>query len=140
MASTDTTPATGRCRCGTVRWRVDSPALAVSYCHCADCRRATGAPVTVFVGFAAERISFEEGRPQAHSRHAGVERLFCGGCGSPIGYRDAGLPGELYFYLGVMDEPERYRPQCHAFIDEAWRWLSLDDDLLRHQGLSRARQ
>lgn len=114
--------------------------MAVSYCHCADCRRATGAPVTVFVGFDTERISFEAGRPQAYSRHVGVERLFCGGCGSPIGYRDAGLPGELYFYLGVLDEPERYRPQCHAFIGEALTWLLIDDEWPRHHGLSRPRR
>ena len=46
---------TGGCRCGAVRFEASADPHHVSYCHCKDCRRASGAPVS-----ALERLS---GRP-----------------------------------------------------------------------------
>jgi hypothetical protein len=48
---------TGGCRCGAVRFEASVEPNHVSYCHCSDCRKATGAPVTAFVGFAADQVS-----------------------------------------------------------------------------------
>ncbi|HET7314686.1 MAG TPA: GFA family protein [Salinisphaera sp.] len=111
----------------------------MSHCHCDDCRQATGAALTTFVGYQARQVQFEEAVPAEYSHRPGAARLFCRDCGTPIGYRDARLAHELYFYLGVMAAPERFQPEYHAFVDQALPWLGLDDDLPRYSRFSRSR-
>jgi hypothetical protein len=36
-------PLTGGCLCGGVRYEVSEPLVVAGYCHCARCRRRTGA-------------------------------------------------------------------------------------------------
>ncbi|MBL6951596.1 MAG: hypothetical protein ISR50_03125 [Alphaproteobacteria bacterium] len=41
------TQMTGGCLCGTIRYAMNaSPILVISHCHCSDCRRTAGAPVS----------------------------------------------------------------------------------------------
>jgi hypothetical protein len=41
----------GRCLCGAVRFEARGRPKGVFWCHCNSCRRHSGAPVSVFVGF-----------------------------------------------------------------------------------------
>ena len=112
----------------------------MSYCHCDDCRRATAAPVTIFVGFAESSLTFADGaRPVAHQATPSVSRLFCPDCGTPVAYQDRRLSNRLYFYIGVMRTPDRYMPTCHAFVAEKLAWLSIDDGLPRYDAFSQPR-
>ncbi len=122
------------CRCGLIGAEAKVDPFQVSYCHCRDCRKQTGAPVMAFVGFHDGEVAWQ-GEPQRW-RAGGVERAFCGSCGSQIGYRDEKLPGELYLTLGIMDEPERYPPTMHAFEMRRLPFLHLEDDLPRFDGFS----
>ncbi|WP_274423512.1 GFA family protein [Chelativorans sp. YIM 93263] len=126
---------TGGCRCGAVRFTARAESIWRSYCHCDHCRKATGAPVAAFVGFPAAKVAFEGEAPRSF-RAGPVERSFCGGCGSPLDYRDDRLPGEVYFNLGVMDEPERFAPKLHAFESCRLPFLRIDDDLPRFERFS----
>lgn len=142
MAET-TEPGTGAklaggCACGRVRYRAARRPFQSSYCHCADCRRATGAPVSVMVGFAAEAVAFERA-PSERASSAHALRSFCGACGTPIGYRDVRLPGELYLLAGTLDEPGAAPPTCHAWLEEAVGWLRIADELPRYSRFSRPR-
>jgi hypothetical protein len=129
----------GACRCGRYRFRVAAEPFTVSYCHCSDCRRATGALVTVFVGFRAGDVHRLGPEAAVHAATPSVERLFCGTCGTPVGYRDERLPGEIYYYLGIMDDPASLPPMLHAWAGERLPWLDLGDDLPRFEGFSRPR-
>lgn len=40
----------GGCLCGAVRFATGQP-KSVFWCHCQSCRKHSGAPVSVFVGF-----------------------------------------------------------------------------------------
>lgn len=132
-------PIHGRCDCGRCRLRIAAEPFQVSYCHCADCRKATGAPVTVFVGFPERSIVYEGERPECRASSRFVERLFCSACGMPMAYRDNRLEDELYLHVGVLDEPERFEPRLHAWVAEALPWLRIEDDLPRYEGFSRSR-
>ena len=128
MNRIDGTIHTGGCRCGAIRFEVDGEPEMVSYCHCADCRKATGAPVSAFVGFPADAVSFTGDKLRTFA-NGPVTRSFCAVCGSPISYFDRRIPGRVYFMLGAMDAPENYRPTVHAFRSEKLPFVHMPDGL-----------
>ena len=125
---------TGRCRCGAVEVVAQGAPLQTSYCHCTDCRKATAAPVSAFVGFRRDRVSIAGAL--AVYRQDAVTRSFCPACGTPVAYDDSRLPDSLWLMLGVMDRPELYAPQLHAFAGHRLPWLEIADGLPRRQGFS----
>jgi hypothetical protein len=125
---------TGSCRCGLIGAESTAAPFWASYCHCRDCRRQTGAPVAAFVGFRESDLSWQ-GEPSSW-RAGGITRSFCRSCGSQIAYRDDRLPGDIYLYLGFMDEPEAYPPRLHAFEQRRLPFLHIADDLPRYDGFS----
>ena len=120
----------GGCRCGAVRFEASAEPHHVSYCHCGDCRRASGAPVSAFVGFMIGEVSFT-GKALKMFENGQVTRSFCGTCGSPIAYVDERLEDRIYFLLGAMDMPADFVPTLHAYVSEQLPFLHIQDDLPR---------
>ena len=116
----------GGCLCGALRWRAVGPPRWVAFCHCASCRRATGAPVTAYAGFAREQVMWSRGEPRYHASSEGVRRGFCPTCGTPLTYEGARWPDEVHLHLGTLDDPERLVPTDHAFAEERLGWLKLE--------------
>ena len=56
---------TGRCLCGRVRYLAAGAPLWVAHCHCESCRRATGAPLATYAGFAGGSLRLDGGRARA---------------------------------------------------------------------------
>ena len=110
-----TAPHTGGCRCGAVRFEASAEPHHISYCHCGDCRRASGAPVSAFVGFMADQVALD-GKALKRFENGPVTRSFYGICGSPIAYVDGRLSGHIYFTLGSMDMPAYFKPTHHAHV------------------------
>ena len=130
--------AEGGCYCGEFRIRAMGQPFYVSYCHCRDCRRLTGAPVTVFVGYRTGQVE-TRGAPGIHNSSPGIRRSFCTACGTPISYEDERLPGEIYFTVGVFDDPEQFEPRLHGWTSQSLDWLRLEDDLPVYEQTSRPR-
>jgi hypothetical protein len=61
--------AEGGCRCGAVAFRARAEPTVVVYCHCRDCRRSSGAPISLWVGYRSERVEVTRGEPTSMSRH-----------------------------------------------------------------------
>ena len=119
------TELTGRCLCGGVRYRAVGGPLWVAHCHCASCRRATGAPVATYAGFPVERFSYSAGRPARFASSPGVSRSFCGRCGTPLTYEGSRWPGEVHVLVGTLDRPDAVTPRSEAFVEERLPWLHL---------------
>ncbi|WP_027053778.1 GFA family protein [Mesorhizobium erdmanii] len=126
-----TAPHAGGCRCGAVRFEASAEPHHVSYCHCGDCRRASGAPVSAFVGFPVDKVMFT-GKSLKMYENGPVTRSFCAICGSPIAYVDDRLEDDIYFMLGAMDMPAAFTPTQHAYVGEQLPFLHMSDDLPRH--------
>ncbi len=124
---------TGGCRCGAVRFEAKADPVHVSYCHCGDCRRASGAPVSAFVGFRADDVTFRETRPASRFGVSPITRTFCGICGSPVSYADERLEGQIFLMLGAMDHPQNYPPSVHGYVSEQLPFFHIDDGLPRRQ-------
>lgn len=131
--------ARGRCLCGSFGFVARGEAARRIYCHCVDCRRATGAPVSVLVGYQEQDVEYTGQSPKRYRSSETVARTFCGECGGSVSYEDDLLPGEVYLHVGLFDEPERLSPQAHSWLSQAIDWLRLEDELPRHQTSSRPR-
>ena len=88
----------------------------VIFCHCRDCRKSSGAPVSPFAGYDSEQVETEQGTPKVYESSHGVRRSFCGDCGTPLLYEDERLPGEVYVMVGAFDDPEPFEPEVHHLI------------------------
>ena len=134
-----TSEATGRCLCGDFRFVARGEPAHRIYCHCVDCRRATGAPVSVLIGYPAEDVEYTGETPRSYRSSRTVTRAFCGGCGGSVSYEDELLPGEVYLHAGLFGDPEPFAPETHSWVSQAVGWLRLTDDLPRHERSSRLR-
>ncbi len=115
----------GRCLCGALRYRAVGAPKWIANCHCESCRRATGAPMATYAGFAADRFSYFAGMPVGFHSSPGVTRSFCGQCGTPLTYEGARWPGEVHVLVGTLDRPEDFPPTGNAFVEEQLPWLHL---------------
>ncbi|WP_153768282.1 GFA family protein [Labrenzia sp. CE80] len=138
MRETDhSPPITGRCYCGASTISANAQPSAIAYCHCADCRRVTGAPVSAFAAFDASAVTISSAALQKVTANPGVTRTFCGSCGSPIAGSYDYLPGQTYISLGLLDQIDVLSPQMHAHADARPDWLCIKDDLPRFSSSSR---
>lgn len=103
------------------------------YCHCDDCRRATGAPVLASVAFFKRDIEWQADETLRRYRKGTASRLFCSRCGSPVAQEHDSADDRTFFNTGFMDEPERFAPSYHTFAGQQLSWLQLTDDLPRHE-------
>lgn len=135
MAEDEAPPVyAGACFCGRNRVRFRGRPFWVTYDHDSDCRRAIGAPLVVWVGYKTGAVETLAGAPKVYTSSPGIRRHFCGRCGTSIAYEDDGLPGEIYYTIGVFETPEAFAPEAHAFYPERLSWLRLADGLPRYPG------
>jgi hypothetical protein len=111
----------GGCRCGRVRFEARGPERRVGACHCESCRRATGAPFAVYLDYPPETVTLQ-GEAAVWSSRPGVERAFCGRCGSPLSYRGEAAEPEISLHLGAFDAPEGLVPRHVTGEAEALAW------------------
>lgn len=131
--------ADGGCRCGAVRIRANGEPVEAIYCHCRDCRKSSGAPVSLFIGLRTEQMETERGIPKVYESSVGVRRSFCGDCGTPLSYEDERLPGEVYVPVGVFDDPRPFEPEVHDWVSQRLEWFDVRDELPRYQESSKPR-
>lgn len=123
-------PYDGGCLCGAVRYRLTEAAIGrIVHCHCASCRRATGAPVVDWVSFPLASWAVVKGEPGLFRSSPHVERQFCRDCGTPLTYRSLRLDGEIDVTVGSLDHPELAVPDCHSFFGSRLPWMQLDTHL-----------
>src|SRR5689334_9171233 len=100
----------GGCLCGAIRFAADGAPKWTAYCHCASCRRHTGAPVSAYAGFETGKVRFTQGEPTYFESSPGVRRGFCGRCGSTLSFEGERWPGELHLHIGAFDDPASLPP------------------------------
>ncbi len=122
---------TGHCYCGATTFSATRQPLTVVYCHCDDCRRATGGPVAAFAALDERVVTFKPNEGREIAINPGVSRTFCAECGSSLTGRYDYLPGQIYISLGIIDQANTLAPKIHSHESERLTWLHIDDDLQR---------
>ena len=127
---------TGGCLCGTVRYAYAGELGPSSYCHCDDCRKATGGPYTVGARAELDKLEFVSGAVKEYTSVADsgkkITRAFCPDCGSPILTKADAAPGLCWLKGGCLDHPEQLTPRYHSWIDHAVPWAFIEDNLPRY--------
>lgn len=119
----------GGCLCGALRYRIAGPLGDVVHCHCAMCRRSSGAPVVTWVSVAAGSFAFSRGAPSVYHSSSHAERRFCGACGAQITFWSKSDPENIDVTLGTLDHPERHAAIRHIWTGSRLPWIHLDEQL-----------
>lgn len=124
----------GSCLCGAVEYEITGPLGPVVSCHCSRCRKASGSAFNAMSPVAAADFRITKGQESLrdYRNDAGVHRLFCGTCGSPIiGKRDS-MPDSVRVRIGTLDTPVNGKISAHIFVGSKAEWYEILDDMPQH--------
>jgi hypothetical protein len=125
-----TTPLTGSCLCGAVRYTVSVPITELRACHCTHCQKASGAggSVNAVIPSAAFRIT--QGTPKCYASAADsgrtLNRYFCGACGSPIYSQRATALDTVVLRAGTIDGAGDMKITADIWTRSARPWAHID--------------
>jgi hypothetical protein len=123
----------GRCLCGRLRFETEAGGV-LTCCHCARCRKWTGAAFMNSLHVAAQGFRFVAGREGIPTLDGtpGSRRGHCTTCGSvlpgaPPGVSWVGVPA------GLLEGDPGVRTSLHVFARSWVPWLVLDDGAPRFE-------
>jgi hypothetical protein len=123
------TSLSGRCFCGAVTYRCETPLSPPTLCHCESCRRVAGAHAVAWLTVRAESFVYLTAKPTEFNSSSKVLRSFCSQCGTPLTYRREGRPGEIDITLATLDQPAAQVPVDHIWMEDALPWDRPGDQL-----------
>ena len=129
--TTEPVTLTGGCLCGAVRYEAGWPPNWSAHCHCRDCQRASGAAFATYAGIRQDGFRWSGAAPKIFRSSPGVERFFCGECGTPLAYKGDRWPIEIHIFAATLDDPARVEPEVHIYTNEQLPWVHLADGLPR---------
>ncbi|WP_269930096.1 GFA family protein [Aminobacter sp. HY435] len=106
----------GSCLCRGVTFRVSGQPLRVGLCHCADCRKSSGAPYAAYAVWPIEAYDQESGYTSTYAN-----RSFCTTCGGRVAWLSE---GEAEVPIGSLDEvPTGLAPEYELWTTRREHWL-----------------
>ncbi|HEY2660831.1 MAG TPA: GFA family protein [Caulobacteraceae bacterium] len=123
---------TGGCLCGAVRYAIEAlDGDVADYCHCGQCRKASGAPVTAWIQVAPARFAVAAGQAKPFQSSDRATRWFCRDCGGQL-YMTDDEGRSVGVTLGSLDQPASVTPTVHGWDSARVGWLCIADDLPRY--------
>ena len=121
-------PVTGGCQCGGVRYAIAGPLGRPSICHCRMCQKAFGAFYAPLVSVPLAGFRLTRGALSVFRSSDLAERGFCRGCGTPLsfGYLDS---DQIDIAIGSLDHPAGVRPVIQFRLESRLPWLGELDEL-----------
>jgi len=120
----------GSCLCGAVEYGITGSLGPVVYCHCSRCRKSNGSAFAAVSPVAAEDFRIFKGQEslRSYSTDAGVHRVFCSACGSPINSKRDNEPEIVRVRIGTLDTPIDAKISAHIFVGSKAEWDEILDD------------
>ncbi len=124
----------GRCTCGAVQYAVaDAFAYALN-CHCANCRRTTGAAFKPIAGIARSKLAVTQGADGLMIVGEGNDHdVRCRLCGSFL-YSVVRDGTFVHVGMGSLVDAPTIRPNKHIFVGSKAPWFTITDDLPQYEG------
>lgn len=124
------TPRTGGCLCGAIRYSISAPITELRACHCIDCQRASGSHGTVAAFVPRDGFQLLHGTPKHYAKKADsgrtLIRYFCGDCGSPLYSHRETMPELLGVRAGTLDDSSDLKVTTQIWTKRARPWSYLD--------------
>ena len=124
---------TGQCLCRAVTYAVADAFHYAMFCHCSNCRRATGSAFKPFAGIPREKLSIVQGKQ--HVKDYGGDGNFdahCRECGSLL-YSVVRDGKYVHVAMGTLIEEPSIRPDKHIFVGSKAGWHDITDDLPQYE-------
>jgi len=124
-----TTPLTGGCLCGAIRYTLSAPIGGLRACHCTDCQKASGTGASVNAVVPGDALKITWGTPRRYARKADSGRIllryFCGDCGSPLYSHREISPERVVIRMGSLDNPPAVKIATNIWTRSAraWSWI-----------------
>jgi hypothetical protein len=112
----------GGCLCSAIRFRISGEPVYSCICHCATCRRASGAPTVAWLTFDRGQVEFISGKPSIYRSSQGVVRQFCGTCGSQLTYETVASPTAIDITTASLDTPNLFPPTLEVWLEHRLAW------------------
>jgi hypothetical protein len=114
-----------------VRFEVSGPLGPLGYCHCSQCRRASGSAFGANADVAKSdfRIAVGEDLIREFESSPGNFRAFCSRCDSPVYKRSNERPGVVRIRLGTLDDDPHLKARVHVFVADKAPWYEITDSL-----------
>jgi hypothetical protein len=124
---------TGRCLCGAVTYAVADAFHYAMYCHCSNCRRATGSAFKPFAGVPREKLSIVQGEQYVRTYGEGENfDVHCRECGSLL-YSVVREGTYVHVTMGTLVDAPSIRPSKHMFVGSKANWHDITDDLPQYE-------
>ncbi len=136
--SESSSTVTGGCLCGAVRYEAKGPPLAMGFCYCTDCRKASGSGFIPFAMFASEVLHITGPLiSYASPAENGGEALrnSCKLCASLVFGGPLGKTDSHTIYVGSADDPSWFRPTLAIFARNVPAWVIIPPGLKRYDTL-----
>jgi len=128
-----TTPFSGGCACGAIRYESTAEPVMMIHCHCRDCQRSSGGPFSSFVVVPAEAFNLLQGSLRFHASPSDAggmtRRGFCPDCGSPVMGKPDAAPQFVAIRTASLDDPSGFTPQVDVWTVDAHPWDQMNPTL-----------
>jgi hypothetical protein len=124
----------GSCRCGAVRFRVESPEpYPFMLCYCSICRKtAGGGGYAINLGALADTLEVEGEESTSvyqaiiDGEQSPAQRRFCSTCGSALWVYDPRWPELVHPFASAVDTPLPEPPErMHIMLNYAASWCEV---------------
>ena len=128
-----TTPFSGGCACGAIRYESTAEPVIMLNCHCRDCQRSSGGPSSSLVVVPKQAFKLLQGSLRFHASPSEAggqnQRGFCGHCGAPILSKPDAVPHIVAIRTASLDEPSWFSSQMEVWTSDAQPWDEMNPAL-----------
>jgi len=133
-----TSPLTGGCLCGAIRYSISAPIAELRACHCTHCQKTSGTGSSVNAVIPSASFTLAKGTPKRYADKAdsgrNLFRYFCGDCGSPIYSHREATPEIMVVRAGTLDSPPPTKITTNIWTKSARPWSWIDPASEQHPG------